>query len=36
MSKNSYFVWNPILKLELDQNENYEYELEKTDIIDVF
>jgi hypothetical protein len=36
MSKNSYSTWLPILRLEIAQNEEFEYELEKADIIEVF
>lgn len=36
MAKNNYSSWLPILKLEVAPNEDYEYELEKDDIIEVF
>lgn len=35
MSKN-YYSWNPILKLEVSGIEEYEYELDKLDILEVF
>lgn len=37
MQKNpSYIPWNPVLKLEVSPQDEEEYELEKSDIIDVF